>query len=144
MHAARDVPRVIPDPARRFLEATRFASIATVNEDGSPHQAVVWYRLHPDGVVVNSLEGRIWPTNLLRDARTSLLVEDAYRWVVIRARAERFGDAASAQADIAEMARRYHADDPAHAELLIERRFRQQRRISFLLRPVSVSEDLSG
>ena len=93
---------------------------------------------------MNSRPGRIWPANLVRDPRASVMVEAGYDWVSIRATAEPFGDAASAQEDIAEMARRYHADDPTHAEELIERTFRPQRRVSFLLRAESVSADLPG
>ena len=34
--------------ARHFLEEPRFAVIATINADGSPHQTVVWYLLRSD------------------------------------------------------------------------------------------------
>ena len=39
-------------------------------------------------------------------------------------------DQSTAQADIAEMARRYHADDPDEAERLIRDRFQRQQRVS--------------
>jgi hypothetical protein len=38
-----------------------------------------------------------------------------------------------AQGDIAEMARRYHADEPERAETMIRNRFERQARVSFRL-----------
>jgi hypothetical protein len=70
--------------ARRFLEAPRFAVIATINPDGSPLQAVVWFRLDGDTIVFNSRVGRRWPSNLARDRRVSVTVSDGYNYVDLR------------------------------------------------------------
>ena len=80
----------LDDATRAFLEAPgRFATIATIDPDGSPLQAVVWYRLEPDGsILINSLVGRRWPDNLLRDPRMSLTVEFGYDYVAMRGEAE--------------------------------------------------------
>jgi len=125
---------VLPEHVRAFLAATRFATIATIDPDGSPRQAVIWYRLDGDVIVLNSKMGRRWPSNLERDARISVAVSDqadGYRWVGLTGRVSIVDDQPTAQADIAEMARRYHADDPDEAEGLIRDRFEQQRRVSF-------------
>lgn len=135
----------LPDRVRAFLDATRFASLATVDPDGSPRQAVVWYRLDRDAVVVNSKAGRRWPSNLERDPRVSLAVgdqSDGYRWVGLTGTATLIDDQPTAQADIAEMARRYHADDPAKAERLIRNQFEQQRRLSFRIAIDAVHDHL--
>ena len=127
--------------ARETLERQGvFATLATVMPDGSPHQAVIWYLLRDDVIVMNSAVGRIWPSNLLRDPRCSLVIEDGYDWVGVRGRPEAITEQSTAQADIAEMARRYHADDPEKAEAMIRDTFRPQERISFLLRPERVIE----
>lgn len=127
--------------AREFLERPRsFATIGTVMADGSPASAVIWYALRDDAILVNSAVGRAWPGNLLRDPRFSFSIEDGYAWLGLRGRAEAITDQATAQADIAAMARHYHADDPAKAEELISTRFTQQERISFLLQPTSITE----
>jgi PPOX class probable F420-dependent enzyme len=127
--------------AREVLERPqRFATLATLAPDGAPFQAVVWYTLRGDVIVVNSAVGRRWPANLVRDPRFSFVVEDGYDWVGVRGLAEPLSDQAEAQADIAAMARRYHADDPGHAESLIRERFQRQERISFLLHAQAVSE----
>lgn len=124
--------------AQLFLRPARFATLATVNPDGSPHQTVVWYLLRDGEIIINSLVGRRWPANLRRDPRLSLVVEDGLEYVAISATAQEDPDAETAQADIAAMARRY--ESPLDAERLIETRFRPQRRVSFRLRPLRIHE----
>lgn len=127
----------IPNDIRAFLDDIRFATIATVDPDGGPRQAVIWYTLEGDQIVINSAVGRRWPANLVRDPRISFSVTDAadgYRWVAVNGLVRAVEDQATAQADIAGMARRYHADDPAKAERLIQDRFERQTRISFRIR----------
>jgi PPOX class probable F420-dependent enzyme len=130
---------------RTFVDDLRFATIATTDPDGAPRQAVVWYTVDGDEIVFNSRAGRRWPTNLLRDARVSVAIPDGadgYRWVGLTGTVRPVTDQAIAQADIAAMARRYHADDPATAERLIRDRFSQQERISFRFRPDAVHDHL--
>ncbi len=147
MERTNSSPRPSPafSPAvRRFLDAPgRFAVVATIDPDGTPHQAVVWYLATDEALVLNSRAGRRWPTNLRRDPRVSVMVADAYRWVSLRGEVELVDGQARAQADIAAMARRYHADDPATAEAEI-RRFQHERRVSFVLRPARVAANLEG
>lgn len=127
--------------AREMLErADSFGTLATVAADGTPHQAVVWYLVRGDTLVVNSAVGRIWPANLQRDPRCSLLVEDGYDWVSVRGHVEVVTDQATAQADIAAMARKYNADDPENGERMIREVFEPQARISFVLYPARVAE----
>ena len=124
----------LPEPVREFLDAPNFATIATLDPDGMPRQAVVWYTLEGTELVINSAVGRRWPADLLRDPRIAVAVtdrHDGYRWVGLRGRVEVVRDQPTAQADIAGMARRYHADEPDEAERLIRDRFRRQERISF-------------
>jgi PPOX class probable F420-dependent enzyme len=127
--------------ARAFLERPQvFGTLATLSADGWPLQAVVWFGLRGDDILVNSAMGRRWPGNLLREPRCSLVVEQGYEWVGVRAVAEALSDPAEAQADIAALARRYHADEPEKAEQLIRDRFERQERVSFLLHPRAVTE----
>jgi PPOX class probable F420-dependent enzyme len=116
-----------------LADGLRFASLATVNADGSPHQAVTWYLVDGDTVVINSAEGRVWPANLRRDPRISVIIEDGYRWLGVRGTVEIVDEPQAAQADIAAMARHYHADEPERAEQMIRDRFERQRRVSFRL-----------
>jgi PPOX class probable F420-dependent enzyme len=137
--------RILSERVRAFLAADRFATIATVDPDGGPRQAVIWYRFDGDSIVINSLEGRRWPSNLQRDARISVAISDGtdgYRWVGLTGTVTVIDDQPTAQADIAEMARRYHADDPAEAERLIRDRFKIQRRVSFRISIDAVHDHL--
>jgi PPOX class probable F420-dependent enzyme len=132
----------IPDDIREFIDDIRFATIATTDPDGRPRQAVIWYTVEGDEIVLNSAVGRRWPSNLVRDPRLSFSVMDAvdgYRWVGLNGLVTVVDDQPTAQADIAGMARRYHADDPEKAERLITNRFERQARISFRLHTLGVT-----
>jgi hypothetical protein len=103
---------------------------------------VIWYTVAGDEIVINSAVGRRWPSNLVRDPRIAFSVVDdgdGYRWVGLTGHVTVVDDQAAAQADIAGMARRYHADDPVKAERLIHRQFEQQARISFRMRVLTVT-----
>lgn len=131
----------LPDHIRTFLDDLKFATISTTDPDGSPHQAVVWYTVEGDEIVLNSKVGRRWPNNLLRDPRVAIAVidgSDGYTWVGLSGTVEPVTDQSTAQADIAGMARRYHADEPDKAERLIRNQFSRQDRISFRVRPDAV------
>ena len=100
--------------------------MATIDPDGSPRQAVVWYTVDGDEIVLNSAVGRRWPSNLVRDPRLAFSVVDdgdGYHWIGLTGRVTVVTDQAMAQSDIAGMARRYHADEPGKAERLIRRQF---------------------
>lgn len=122
---------------RRFLTGTppRYATIATINADGSPHQIVIWFLLRGDEIIVNSRRGRRWPSNLGRDRRANLCVYEAEDAVTMDMTLERIYDGDEAQADIAEMAVRY--DTPEMAQHAIAR-FQTEPRVTFVLRPTNV------
>jgi PPOX class probable F420-dependent enzyme len=130
---------------REFLSTGRhFATISTIDPDGAPRQAVIWYRMDGDDLIINSLVGRRWPSNLLRDPRISIAIadrDDGYRWVGVVGTAKAIDDQAAAQADIAAMAEHYDGDDPASVEKQVLR-FSAQERISFRVRAAAVHDHL--
>ena len=74
---------------RAFLERPRrFATLATIDADGMPRQAVVWYRLEPDGsILVNSARGpslaqqpAARPACLAAGARTAMTTWPSGAW----------------------------------------------------------------
>lgn len=130
-------PAELTSEASAFLERPLFATLATINPDGSPNQAVIWYALRDGAFLINSREDRVWPRNLRRDPRASLAVEDGYNWVGVRGSVEVVDEQQRAQADIAALARRYHADEPDVAERKIAN-FRKQQRVTFVLRPEKI------
>lgn len=141
---AVEIPVVrLPARVRTFLAEVHYATIGTIDPDGSPRQAVIWYLLEGDELVVNSRVGRRWPTNLLRDGRVSLAVVDSadgMRWVGLSGVVVPVTDRGTAQADIAAMARRYN-DDPEDIAGLI-RRFESMERISFRIRVTAIHDHL--
>ena len=124
--------------ARSFLTSNppRYATLATVNRDGSPHQIVIWFLLRGDELIVNSRRGRHWPANLEGDGRANLAVYEAEDAVTIRCALERVYEGDEARADIAEMARRFDTPEMAEREI---RRFQTEQRVTFVLRPTKVS-----
>jgi PPOX class probable F420-dependent enzyme len=117
----------LTEEMRVFLTERRFAVLATIGEGGLPHQTVMWFELEDERVMMNTLRGRIKDQHLLRDPRASICVEDGYRYLTISGRVTLNADPATAQADIARLARRYDGDD-ADPE-----RFQAQERVTLYL-----------
>ena len=122
----------LPGDVLEFLRTPgRYAVVGTVDPDGRPRQVLVWYRLDGETVVLNSLVGRRWPTDLAREGWVSVVVSDGHDWVSVEGTLAVVEDQATAQADIAAMARAY--ETPAEAALSIAR-FQGQRRVTFRIR----------
>ncbi|MGH2408102.1 MAG: PPOX class F420-dependent oxidoreductase [Candidatus Limnocylindrales bacterium] len=119
-----------PDVRQFLTEALRFATIATIGADGTPHLAVVWYLIDDEGVLINSLVGRRWPRELQRDPRVALTVVDPEigpeRTVTIQGEAVVSDTGAEALGDIQALSQRYGFGDGD---------FAGQERISFRIRP---------
>ncbi|HUQ44362.1 MAG TPA: pyridoxamine 5'-phosphate oxidase family protein [Candidatus Limnocylindria bacterium] len=135
-------PATLSDDVREFLDRPLYPTLATVGEDGAPHQAVIWYRLDPDGrILVNSRSPRRWPAELRATGAASLAftdLEDPMRWVGVQARVEEvIEDVSVAREDIVALAVRY---DEADGESVAS--FRSQDRISFRLRIVAIHDHL--
>lgn len=81
----------LPDVAKEWLDATEFATIATILPSGQPHLSVVWVERDGDDILVSTVKGRRKHLNLDADPRVSLLVyprENPYSYVEIRGVAE--------------------------------------------------------
>ena len=104
--------RLTPE-LREFLAAVRWATISTLEADGAPHQAIVWYGLDEAGLLINSRRTRRWPRNLLRDPRITVAVQDwsePEHWVGLKGEARLVHEGPDAIADIQSLARRYGGD----------------------------------
>ncbi len=129
-------PETLSPNIRSFLaDQFRHTTIATVNPDGSPHQIVIWYQLRGDEIVINSRQGRRWPSNLRREKRANVCMYDGDDAVTLDVELVDSYEGDRAQADIAEMARRYYTPEAAEIDIA---KFRTQQRVSFVLRPVRV------
>lgn len=122
------------DPAvRQLVENLNYAVVSTLNADGSVHSAVVWIGVDDGGVAINSAVGRVWPSNLERDPRVTVLLADQsnpYDYVEIRGRAEGTIDGADEHID--GLAKKYLGQDTYP--------YRQpgEQRIKYLITPERV------
>lgn len=121
---------------RAFLEERRFATLATVNEDGSPQQTVMWYEVRGDEIMMNTARGRRKDRNLVRDQRASICVEDENRYVVIEGTITLNDDQSVAQADIKALAVRYEGLE--QAEKNVQEQYAKQERVTLILTPTRI------
>jgi PPOX class probable F420-dependent enzyme len=73
--------------ARDLVDGVNFATVATLNPDGSPHNSVVWVARDGDAVLFSTTTGRRKAHNLAKDPRVSLSIyaaDDPYNYVEIR------------------------------------------------------------
>jgi PPOX class probable F420-dependent enzyme len=122
----------IPPAVRDFLARPRYAVIATTNPDGSPHQAVVWYLLQDEGILLNSKVGRRWPSNAQRDPRVSLTVEEGLDYAVLSGTLEEIPDHELAQEHIRAMGLLYEGPEGVARRSPV---WATQERVSFRLVP---------
>ncbi len=135
---------LLSDAVRAFLEQPHVATVASTDDDGQPRQAVVWYRLEPDGrILINSRTPRRWCANLMREPRVALSVidgADAYRWVGLTGVVEEvIDDVERARDDIVALAHRYRPEGPTASAVAA---FRSQPRVTFLVRITGVHDHL--
>jgi PPOX class probable F420-dependent enzyme len=124
----------LQDPrVRKLLTDPNYAVISTLKPDGSIHSTVIWIDLEDDAVAVNSAVGRKWPTNLERDPRVTLLINesrDPYNFVEIRGTATATREGANEHIDA--LAKKYLGVDryPGYRP--------GEERIKFVIRPERV------
>ncbi|MGI5175217.1 PPOX class F420-dependent oxidoreductase [Dactylosporangium sp. CA-152071] len=79
----------------KLLDGTKFATVATLNQNGGPQTSVVWIARDGDAVLFSTTAGRQKARNLARDPRVSLTVfdtENPYQSVDIRVTVELIKD----------------------------------------------------
>ena len=118
---------------QELLQKPNYAVVSTVNKNGSIHNTVIWISAEDGSVAINSAVGRIWPTNLERDPRVTLLVTEEsnpYHFVEIRGTAT--PDREHADEHINALAKKYTGQD--------EYPYRRpgEQRIKFVVRPERV------
>jgi PPOX class probable F420-dependent enzyme len=66
----------LPESVRAIVDGNNFATIGTVNADGSPQTSVVWITRDGDDLLMSTIRGRLKERNLSRDPRASVTVFD--------------------------------------------------------------------
>ena len=69
--------KMTPDEIKAFLTSgTRTGKLSTVRADGRPHVAPIWFVLDGDDLIFNTGQTTIKGTNMQRDNRVSICVDD--------------------------------------------------------------------
>ncbi len=116
---------------RAFLDRPRFAVLATLNPDGSPHLTVVWYEVRGDEVIFNTTAERVKRRNLERDPRVALLVGDAASYVRVDGAAREIATGERALEDIRRLATRY--DGPVAGERNFRETYGKRERVTYAI-----------
>jgi PPOX class probable F420-dependent enzyme len=114
-----------------FLRDVRFAVLATINADSTPHLSVVWYELQGDVIMMNTRRGRVKDRNLRRDPRASVCVHDGNRYVTLKGRVEIVDDPATAMSDIEKLAVRYDGEEAGKQQ--VRDLFSKQQRVTLIM-----------
>jgi PPOX class probable F420-dependent enzyme len=122
----------LPENVRAFIEQPRFGVLATINQDGTPQQSVVWYDLVGNDILMNTRANRVKDKNLRRDVRASLCVADGYQYVTLEGEIEINDDQATAQADILHLAIRYDGEESGNQQSA--EKFSKQQRVTITLK----------
>ncbi|MEJ2857360.1 MULTISPECIES: PPOX class F420-dependent oxidoreductase [unclassified Saccharothrix] len=61
---------------RALLDGPNYATISTINPDGSPHSSVMWITRDGDDLLLSTLRDRVKERNARRDPRVSISVWD--------------------------------------------------------------------
>ena len=122
----------LQENVRAFIEQPRFGVLATINENGTPQQSVVWYDLVGNDILMNTRFDRVKDKNLRRDARASLCVADGYRYVTLEGEVEINDDQPTTQADILHLAIRYDGEESGNQQSA--EKFSKQQRVTITLK----------
>lgn len=79
----------LPPAAREVVDGLSFATVATLEPNGSPQTSVVWITREHDTLVFSTVLGRRKADNMQRDPRVSVLVlhpDNPYRYLEVRGR----------------------------------------------------------
>jgi PPOX class probable F420-dependent enzyme len=99
----------IPATHMDLFQKPAFASLATLNSDGSPQVTPVWFDFDGTNVLVNTARGRVKHRNLQRNPRVALSIFDPdnpYRYIGIQGRVREMTEQ-GADAHIDKMAKKY-------------------------------------
>jgi len=101
--------QVIPEKYADLFQKKAFASLATVNPDGTPQVTPVWVDYDGKRVIVNSARGRRKDKNMGRNSSVALSIMDPdnpYRYLEVRGRVAEITEEGADQ-HIDKMAKKY-------------------------------------
>lgn len=81
------MPATLPEPAKAWLAAKEFVTLATLEPNGQPQLSLVWVKSDGDDVLMSTVKGRRKQRNLERDPRASVLLfpqDNPYNYLEVR------------------------------------------------------------
>jgi PPOX class probable F420-dependent enzyme len=119
-----------------LLTGRSYATVATMNVDGSPQASITWVDAADGFVLVNTAEGRVKARNLHRDPHVAVLVThdgDAYDWISITGTVVEAVGEPEALAHIDALSRRYDRKpwDPVEGQTRVIFRIRPDRIVRY-------------
>jgi len=103
----------IPTAYRDLMDKPAFASLATVNADGTPQVTPVWIDFDGTHVRFNTAKGRVKDANLRRNPNVALSISDPanpYRYIQVKGTVVEITEA-GADAHIDALAKKYTGQD---------------------------------
>ena len=103
----------IPESFKDLLQKKAFATLATVNADGTPQVTPVWFDFDGTHIRFNTARGRVKDKNLSRKPAVALAIVDPdnpYRYVQVKGRIAEATEA-GADAHIDSLANKYLGQD---------------------------------
>ncbi len=102
-----------PEQYKDLLQKKAFASLATVNADGTPQVTPVWFDFDGTHVRFNTAKGRVKDKNLRRNPAVALAIVDPdnpYRYVQVKGRVTEVTES-GADAHIDALTKKYMGQD---------------------------------
>jgi PPOX class probable F420-dependent enzyme len=66
----------LSDAVRKLVDGKNYATLATINADGSPQTSAMWVSLDGDDLLFSTVAGRLKERNMRRDPRVSVTIMD--------------------------------------------------------------------
>ena len=93
-----------------YLTGTNFATLVTVNPDGSPQATITWVDAAEGDVLVNTAQGRVKDRNVRENPRVALAVMkegDGFDWISVTGTVVEIEVGERAERHIDELSHRY-------------------------------------
>ena len=127
----------LTDQARRLVDASNVAFLATLDAEGAPHVSPVWIDRDGNTLRVNTVVGHLKDRNMRRDGRVAVSLvdrEDPFERASIRARVAEIVEGDEAERHLDLLSRKYTGHD------VYPWRNPDERRVLYRLEPVRAAD----
>jgi len=130
-------PPLAQDKMNTFLSGKHNAILATIKKDGGPQLTPVWYRWDGEQFWVSITKDRAKYTNIKRDARISLCIDDAATYTTVIATGKARLTEENLWADTLKIVERYRGPEQG-AAYVKSMQDKKEPRVLIVLKPEKV------